>query len=223
MHVPAELATEDLWYVVHGVWSEMLPGMCESPQQTYMDTRWATSVSPLKDLNRLFVHDKRFMPHGNLLSIDCPVGDSLLYSRPSLRLIHSTILMLLILAAAHDDSVDFNIEAARDIILRSHAHLFNSANMQWKVLLDETLLHQCFPATIPILIAASELTDEQPLVQNWVFNALYRCAAHGWTMGLMLLKILMLHSDAAQPKTWPRVGAQEFLARCRSLERPYVI
>lgn len=219
--IPASFATEDLWSVVHSIWSSMLPRISETKNGTDQTARWQACIVSLKGLTRLFAEDDRFRPHENQLQIACPIGTSLLYQRPSLRLIHSTIMMLVIIAAAYSDVPEFNVEVARDVVIRGHAHLFNAADERWNVIADESMLHQSFPATIPILLAASELAEYETSAQIWMFDAMLRCAAHGWTMGLMLLKILTFGQDPGRPKSWPKVGAKEFLRRCRSLQRPY--
>ena len=68
------LSTEDLWTIVHSIWSQVLPGLSEihSGRAGYVD--WSTVISQLKHLSDLFESDDRYKPVANPLSIYCPVG-----------------------------------------------------------------------------------------------------------------------------------------------------
>ena len=107
-----------------------------------------------------------------------------MHRRASLRLIHSTILMLILLVVAYNEAAipSFNVRQSRNIIFRAHAHLFNAADSRWRDRKDERLLHQSFPATITLVIAASELHESEHRAQEWIAEAMLRSVVSGTTI-----------------------------------------
>lgn len=216
---PSIIDVDSLWSLVHLLWARFVVST-----QTAMtiDAKTVTFLEQnLQILSNLFTRDSRYKSQVYSCVARCPFGPAIVYRLPAIRLLHAEInALILTLCSFNLGSLEyFDVTAARDSIFQSHAMQINSADAHYKHRVDEQFLHQCFPAIIPLMIAASELPDSNVAGQRWVSQFTQRFKVHGFGLGVLLVGIMKMIAPIGNDQQWGYVGAKKFILATREARR----
>lgn len=213
--VLAHMSVDSLWRLVHLLWAEMMP-LTHAPSPTGFDTAITAFIEhSLFALDELYNQDINFAPRRVPYQVESPFGNAQVYKSPAHRHLHQMINHLILIFTSFVTTpsslptnkinstsrrIVFDRYKCRNAIFRANAMLINSADVSTNERRNETYLHQCFPAILPLMVAASEVPETDVVGQQWINRFVHRFEVHGLALGLVLTDVLrMLRPVAESP------------------------
>lgn len=216
-HKPNRGASIDvLWSETHLLWARFtkLTKEVEPDPAEINEVCLQLKSSLLERCGDWFVVDNKSPLHSY-----CPFGPTLLYRSPGLRLVSVTLYALVLMMNSWfpKNAAGLDVIGARNKILCAHAPFFDSGLKGRKGREDNKFLHQAFPAIVQIMMAASEVGEDEICGQEWISSAMHDAKMQGYSLGELLLMIIRSHSEPG--KSWTNIGCRTFIESCRHLRK----